>query len=216
MRKWLLEMGTTAGWLAIGAVVALTILVAKDVDRAAEANHWGKAWLQSGLYFHSPLWCSNWSSYPAPRHLCWHPAMNGTATAIDYNVGSGPSDDVGKRVLLYTTGGNQHWKTVSLTYCKGMEARIYDTFAGNETYFRGQVRYLHIDPYGPHNGYVFTGYVLDVGRVHGGPEISGCGWTGPHLHQDAKVTSSTPFWTNWYGNHPFTHSHTICWGSPCP
>lgn len=221
MKKWLLEATATIGWATVGVAVSTIVLLLVNTQglvQDAQATHVPtKAYLQPGLNL-TGVWCSNWSSYAPPVHPCWHPSSIGTA--IDYNWGSNPNDDVGKGVALrYTysgTSGFNHFKLKVLTYCKGVEARIYDRFVGNETYFRGQVRYIHINPTNTVDGAVPTLSFYYLGEIHGGPEIAGCGWTGPHLHQDANTASFTPFWTNWYGNHPNTHSHTICWGSPCP
>ena len=212
MKTWI---ACIVNWVAIGVVVsiALVAIAVEGTPGTAQANHRGNNYVRSGLYGYSPLSCYPWYGYGG-AHACWHSSSIGTA--IDYNVdvGGDPYGDVGKEADLILTDSyrTQHWKIAHVTYCKGLEARIYHTTPGNESYYKGQVRYLHINPYGWNNGYTFTGWALALGQVHGGPEISGCGWDGPHLHQDANTAAWTPYYTNWNGNHPFAHAHAICWG----
>ena len=151
----------------------------------------------------------------------WHYSNNNQNTSIDYTYYSGQQNlSAGKHVYLYFTGSGtqtQPFKLFTTSYCKGVEARIYvEGHIGEGSYRRGEARFLHINPRSGVNNLVPTSNFTWLGPVHNGPEITGCGWTGPHLHQDANVSSSTPFYTNWSGNHPWTYSHTICWSGSCP
>jgi hypothetical protein len=200
-------------WAVLGAFVSLLVSTLSVGTKDAAANHLGNGRVESGLWgYGAAQRCHYWYSYAAPRHPCWHPSSIGTA--IDYNTGAGTT--AGKEAVLYTTGARQHFQIRHVTYCHGAEARIYDRFAGNESFYRGQVRYLHVHPHAWNHLRISDGIGPAIGLVHNGPEVFSCRWEGAHLHQDANTATGTPFWTNWFGNHPFAHPHTICWVSPCP
>jgi len=83
---------------------------------------------------------------------------------------------------------------------------------GNENYRRGEVIYLHIDPaegvVGSYPGIPFKW----LGIVSSSQP--NCAWTGPHLHQSADTSASTPFYMNRYGVPPDEvnfFEHTIYW-----
>ncbi len=216
MRNLSKHFGRGVGWVALGVMVALVSIAV--LSQIAEATP-PKSYLQPGLLDENT--CYYWYSYGSPNHPCWHPANSGLNTAIDYSYMSGGQNySAGHSVYLYFTGNGvqtQPFKLFVIYYCKGVEARIYqEGHTGDGSYYKGEARYLHINPRAGVDGLVPSSNFTWLGPVHNGPEVSGCGWTGPHLHQDADVSYYTPFYTNWTGNHPWTYSHTICWSGSCP
>jgi hypothetical protein len=205
MSRLSIQVGRTIGWLALGALVA--ILMPALLPHNAEATP-PKSYLQPGM-----LNKNTWGG--------WHYSNNNQNTSIDYTYYSGGQNlSAGKAVYLYFTGSGtqtQPFKLFSISYCRGVEARIYqEGHVGDGAYYKGEARFLHINVRSGVDGLAPTGTFTWLGSVHNGPEVPGCGWTGPHLHQDANVSYFTPFYTNWSGNHPWTYSHTICWSGSCP
>lgn len=205
-----MQIARAIGWVMIGVLVAVALFAA--VPREAEATP-PTSYLQPGMLDKNA--CYPWYSYSG-KHACWHPANGGANTAIDYSyVSGGTNYSAGKSVYLYFTGSGyqrQPFKLFTTSYCKGVEARIYEEgHVGDGAYYKGEARFLHINPRSGVNGLVPSSNFTWLGSVHGGPEVPGCRWDGAHLHQDANVSYFTPFYTNWYGNHPWTYSHTIQW-----
>jgi len=95
--------------------------------------------------------------------------------------------------------------------CKGVRAGVYWKYVGNSSWYKGDARFVHINVAG---GVINAdpGNLFYLGAV-ASAELSTCQgptfWTGPHLHQDANVSSWTWFFTNWAAT-AMTHSHTIC------
>jgi hypothetical protein len=216
MRNLDIQLLHGVGWVTLGVLVAVMMFAILPSSAGATPP---KSYLQVGLLDKND--CFYWYSYSAPNHPCWHPSNYGNNTAIDYRYMSGGVNySAGHSVYLYFTGsGSQHqpFKLFTTSYCKGVEARIYqEGHVGDGAYYKGEARYLHINPRSGVNGLLPSTNFTWLGAVHNGPEVAGCAWTGPHLHQDANDSYFTPFYTNWTGNHPWKHSHVICWSGSCP
>lgn len=84
---------------------------------------------------------------------------------------------------------------------------MYEDFVGNETFRRGEVIYLHIDPAGGIIGKIASSFEF-LGSVSSAQPS--CLWFGPHLHQSANTALDTPFFSNKYG------PAMGCASDPCP
>lgn len=199
--------------LAFGALIAVALLTLAPT--ATEATP-PKSYIQPGILETTGRQCHYWYGY-AGKHPCWHTSFNGPA--IDYSLS--PGDVAGKSAYLYFTGSGfqvQPIKLFTTDYCRGVDAHFYQEghTGDDEYYYKGSVRYLHVIPRSGVNGLVPSSNFTWLGWVvNYGEEVQGCAWDAPNLHQDANNADWTPFYTNWYGNHPWTYSHEVCWLS-CP
>jgi hypothetical protein len=208
MRSVTKKMAPWLGWIALGVLVATGAIVA--LPRNAQAAS-PISYLQPGLLDKNA--CYPWGEYPYPDNACWHSANSGHNTAIDYNYYGGSCPPYGNNctgghsVYLYFTGDGVQTQPFTISviyYCQGVEARLYQG-----GYYKGEARYLHMAPRAGVDGLQPTSNFTWLGTVIGSPDS--CPWGGPNLHQDADVSSYTPFYTNWTGNHPYDYSHRIQW-----
>jgi len=107
--------------------------------------------------------------------------------------------------------------------CKGVRAVIY-TGSYNEANQKGDLHYLHIDvepsvidqELTEQTTYIGTITSTDKSNCPGWVEISpGVWYWPPHLHQSARITSETPFYSNKLVNpsQGDVWEHAIFWGS---
>ena len=182
------EVAGGAAFIIVGAIVALAVALPQGV--AANPDP-GVSYVWRGTN-PSGQYCYPWGDF-AGWHPCWHDdEMAGDYTAIDYGYPGVAGDAVS---LLYT-GASQLFKMEPLPAgypCTGIRASIY-LGSYNQSNYKGDIHYLHIEP----NDYWVNRevpyqliYIGDVSATQ-----PGCPWDAPHLHQSARVSSETPFYTN--------------------
>lgn len=188
------EIVAAAAFVAIGVAVSLAVALPQRVSANPDpgASYVWRGMNPSGQY------CYPWSTL-AGYHPCWHDDEGNPPGVIDYSAIDysfyWPDSCAGAPVWMEYTGDFQLFKTVQyIDHCTGMVARIYEG-SYNEANCRGDMHYLHIDP----NDYWFNKevpyqliYIGDVSATQ--PDY--CPWDAPHLHQSARVSAETPFYTN--------------------
>jgi hypothetical protein len=189
------EVAGTIAFIAIGVAVSLAVAL----PQRAEANpDPGVSYVWRGMN-PSGQYCYPWGTLPG-HHPCWHDdEAAGEYTAIDYSF-YWPDSCAGDPVYLEYTGDLQLFKGLEFPPeypCTGIRAGIYQG-SYNQQNYKGDIHYIHIDP----NDYWFNReipyqliYIGDVSATQ-----PGCPWDAPHLHQSARVSAETPFYTNKLGD----------------
>jgi hypothetical protein len=176
------------GFIAVGVVVAAAVAFVRGVEASPDP-----AYVFRGMDPYYGQTCYPWSTL-AGYHPCWHDDEGSPDiidyTAVDFDYG----DPTGRLVSLYFSG-YEYFRILEYTgTCKGVRAGIY---WGHPAYndYRGDLHYLHIDVLPDVIGRITTGPYLPLGHV-AWPDNPGCYTTGAHLHQSARITAETPFYTN--------------------
>jgi hypothetical protein len=201
------ETVAAATFVAIGVAVSLAVALP---GRVAANPDPGVSYVWRGTN-PSGQYCYPWSTLPG-HHPCWHDDETaGEYTAIDYSYPGVSGDEV----WLEYTGDSQLFKMLEFPPeypCTGIRAGIYQG-SYNQQNYRGDIHYIHIDP----NDYWFNRevpyqpiYIGDVSATQ-----PGCLWDAPHLHQSARVSAETPFYTNKLGDPTQDNEwvHAIMWES---
>ena len=209
MRALAREVAVGLAFMAIGTVVSLAVALPHQADASPDR---GVSYVWRGLApAPSGLFCYPWGTVSG-HHPCWHYENYQNYTAIDYSFYY-PDDCTDEDVWLDYTGDFQLFKIVEQTdYCTGVRAKIYLGSYAEQNY-KGDLHYLHIDPNDlwldqevPYQ-WIYIGDVLEE-------ELDPyCQWTDAHLHQSARITAETPFYTNKLGD-PTQDSewqHAIMW-----
>jgi hypothetical protein len=180
------------GFIAIGVAVSLAVALPQRAQANPDpsVSYVWRGMAPSGQY------CYPWGTLPG-HHPCWHDdEIAGEYTAIDYSF-YWPDSCAGEDVWLDYTGDFQLFKMEAFPSdyaCTGVRAKIY-LGNYNESNYKGDIHYLHIDPndfwMGQQVPYQSI-YIDDVLEQ----EKSGCPWDAPHLHQSARVSAETPFYTS--------------------
>jgi hypothetical protein len=194
-----------AVFVAIGVAVSLAVVLPQRASATADPVI---SYVQRGLI--SAVNCYPWYEF-ADAHYCWHDDEPGDFKAIDYTVAGGPTP--GASVYFHYRGDSQLFKIVAIPYptdCTGVAAALYWKYVGNESYRRGTINYLHIDPAAGVVGTIPDSFEW-LGSVSS--DQPGCYWTGPHLHQSAGSSGNHPFYFNRWENpwRDYYHEHTIYW-----
>ena len=188
MKTMAREAAAGLGFIAIGVVISLAVVVVQGVEASPGA---GVSYVLRGMdpYYGQTCWW--WYDPDLPGyHPCWHDEDALKYTAVDFDYG----DSTGREVALRVSG-YEYFKILAYTgTCKGVRVGIYwgDPVYGN---YRGDIHYLHIDVLPDVIGRITTGPYLPLGHV-AWPDNPGCYTTGAHLHQSARVSAETPFYTN--------------------
>lgn len=182
------EVAPALGFVAIGVVVSLAVVLAQGVEASPDP---GVSRVLRGMDPYYGQTCWPWYDPDLPGyHPCWHDEDFNRYTAADFDYG----DSAGREVRLYLSG-YEYFRILEYTgTCKGVRAGIY---WGHPVYgdYRGDVHYLHIDVLPDVIGRITTGPYLPLGHV-AEYDNPGCPWDGAHLHQSARITAETPFYTN--------------------
>ena len=199
------EVAGVVAFIAVGAIVSLAVALP---NRVAANPDPGLSYVWRGTN-PSGQYCYPWSTLPG-HHPCWHDdEAAGEYTAIDYSYPGVSGDEV----WLEYTGDMQLFKILGFPPdypCTGVRAAIYLGSYDQQNY-RGDIHYLHIDP----NEYWLDQevpyqliYIGDVSATQ-----PGCPWDAPHLHQSARVSAETPFYTNKLGDPTQDNEwvHAIMW-----
>jgi len=181
------EIAAGLAFIVIGVIVSLAVVF---VQGAAASPDPDPSYVLRGMEPYYGQSCYYWYQFSG-YHPCWHDDEVDVYTAVDFNYGG---QTAGKEVRLYLSG-YEYFEILEYTgTCKGVRAGIY---WGHPVYgdYRGDIHYLHIDVLPDVVGRITSGPYLPLGHVaeHDNP---GCPWTGPHLHQSARITAETPFYTN--------------------
>ena len=214
------HLGKAFIFIAIGAAVSLAIVLPQRVSATHTTTI---SYVQRGLL--GSVNCSNYRDDDEWDHLwieeshpCWHnDEPEETFQAVDYTVPGLPGATAGASVYFYYIGDFQHFKFFEApptTTCHGVDARLYEDFVGDDSFRRGSVHYLHLDPAGGVEGSIASSFEW-LGTIRSS-EPPGCGYTGPHLHQSAESVQTPeylPFYYNRWDNpdHEYYHGHTIYW-----
>lgn len=192
MRALAKEVAAGLAFIAIGTVVSLAVALPHQADASPDP---GVSYVWRGLSpAPSGLFCYPWGTLSG-HHPCWHYENYENYTGIDYSFYY-PDDCTDDDVWLDYTGDFQLFKMAEQTdYCTGVRAKIYLGSYAEQNY-KGDLHYLHIDPNDlwldqevPYQ-WIYIGDVLDQ-------ELDPyCPWTDAHLHQSARITAETPFYTN--------------------
>jgi len=206
------EIAAGLGFVAIGVVVSLAVVLAQGVEASPDEPR--ISWIYRGMVPFNEQQCSpyegdpDWGQYHISGwHTCWHLTEPGYP-AIDYTRTDGPTENSG--VWVDYEGDFELFKMLAYSdTCKGVRAALYwESYDGAN--YRGDIHYLHIDV----NDWVIdeelTSQVLYIGDV-AEEDNPGClGWVWleeqqrwywpPHLHQSADWSASTPFCSNKFVN----------------
>ena len=203
------EVAGAVAFIAVGAIVSLAVALPQRV--AANPDP-GVSYIWRGTN-PSGQYCYPWGTLPG-HHPCWHDdEIAGEYTAVDYSY-PGVSGD---QVWLEYTGDFQLFKIVGFPSgypCTGVRAEIY-VGSYDLANYRGDVHYLHIDPndYWLNQEVPYPYKLIYIGDVSA--TQPGCPWDAPHLHQSARVSAETPFYTNRLGDPTEDNEwvHAIMWTS---
>jgi len=186
MRVLAREAAAGLAFVAVGVAVSLGVALVQGVAASPDP-----ALVLRGMDPYYGQTCWPWYDPDLPgHHPCWHDEDSHQYTAVDFDYG----DSTGREVALYISG-YEYFKILPYTgTCKGVRAGIYwgDPVYGD---YRGDIHYLHINVLPDVIGRVTTGPYLPLGHV-AWPDNPGCDTTGAHLHQSARITAETPFYTN--------------------
>ncbi len=210
-------------WSFLGTSVSVGMLFLLSVSPVSGVLnsyiYWGMASsVNCSDFQHDPdyskYWLPGWA-------YCWHKDEGSTDafgnaayySAIDYTRSGGGTS--GTLVQLWYTGADlwPYFRSLPSGYnCTGLRVDTYNTSTGA---YMGDLHYLHI---GVYSGVIGTrwqnhsqtdGYWWrDLGTVSGS-QPTGCGWTGPHLHQSANVAGWTPYYSNGGVNPTTTWQHRM-------
>jgi len=193
-------------FVAIGVVVSLCVVLVQDVGASPDpgVSYVWRGTAPSGQY------CYPWGTLSG-HHPCWHGENDNRYTAIDYSY---PGVD-GDSAWLDYTGDFQLFKTVVQTdYCTGVRAKIYLGSYAEQNY-KGDLHYLHIDPNELWMNQEVPYQLIYIGDVLAQELDPYCPWDDAHLHQSARITAETPFYTNKLANpsQGDNWEHAIFWGN---
>jgi len=207
MRALAKEIAAVGAFIAIGTVVSLAVALPCQADASPDPGL-SYVWRGTGP---SGQYCNPWYDPDLPgHHPCWHDENSHQYTAIDYSY---PGVD-GDSVWLDYTGDFQLFKMAEQTdYCTGVRAKIYQGSYAEQNY-KGDLHYLHIDPNDLWLGQEVPYQLIYIGDVLAQELDPYCPWDGAHLHQSARITAETPFYTNKLADptQDDTWEHAIFWG----
>jgi len=181
-------------FVAIGVAVSLAVALPQRDDANPDP---GVSYVWRGMN-PSGQFCYPWTTL-AGYHPCWHDDEGNPPGVVDYSAIDysfyWPDNCADEPVWMEYTGNVQLFKIVEyIDHCTGVRARIYQG-SYNEANYRGDIHYLHIDP----NEYWLDQEVpyqlIYIGDVSAQQDAL-CPWDAAHLHQSARVSAETPFYTN--------------------
>jgi hypothetical protein len=192
MRALAKEVAAGLALIAIGTVVSLAVALPHQADASPDP---GVSYVWRGLSpAPSGLFCYPWGTLSG-HHACWHYENYEHYTAIDYSFYD-PDDCTDEDVWLDYTGDFQLFKMAEQTdYCTGVRAKIYLGSYAEQNY-KGDLHYLHIEPNDLWLDQEVPYQLIYIGDVLEQELDPYCPWTDAHLHQSARITAETPFYTN--------------------
>ncbi len=210
MRALAKQVAAGLAFIAIGTVVSLAVALPHQADASPDP---GVSYVRRGLSpAPSGLFCYPWGTVSG-HHPCWHYENYERYTAIDYSFYY-PDDCTDEDVWLDYTGDFQLFKMAEADYCTGVRAKIYLGSYAEQNY-RGDLHYLHIDPNDFWIGQEVPYQLIYIGDVLDEELDPDCPWTDAHLHQSARITAETPFYSNKLGDptQDDQWEHAIFWGA---
>jgi hypothetical protein len=175
------------GFIAVGVVVAVGVAFVRGVEASPDPGY-----VFRGMDPYYGQTCHPWGTLSG-YHPCWHDD-EGSPDIVDYTAVDFDYGDPTGRLVSLSFSGYEYFRILEYTgTCKGVRVGIY---SGHPAYgdYRGDLHYLHIDVL-PNIIDTITTTLMPLGYV-AWPDNPGCYTTGAHLHQSARITAETPFYTN--------------------